>query len=900
MRALAHTGSLLRNLFRKGRVERELDQELRAHTDLLASEKMEAGMSRAEALRAARLEAGAEQVKEQVRDVRAGALLEQFAADLRYGLRILGRNPSFTAIAVLTLALGIGATTAIFSVVYGVLLRPLPYNKPDQIIELREVGSKGNRMSFADPNFEDVRAQNRSFSGMAEYAWWLTSVSGGSEPTRTLVAYVSHDFFRVMQVQPVLGRGFAPDDQRFGAAPVALVSYAYWSQHLGGATELAGLKLAIENQPASVIGVLPAGFRFPGDSQIWLPRELLERYPSRTAHNFHVIGRRREGIPLTQARAELSAIAHRLRQQYGPDTMMVDVAAVPLQENLTSRARPALLILLGAVGFLLLIACANVVNLLLAQAAARDREFAIRSALGAERRRLVRQFLTEAFLLAFSGGTLGVAAAAWGVRGLLAIAPHDLPRLDSVAVNMPVLVFALLVSILVAAGLGVVTAFRATSGDVQRPLAEGSRGQAGTVRAQRLGRVMIAAQLAITLVLLVGAGLLGRSLLRVLSVDPGFRTDHILTMDLALPPASDPESRWVPATAGALRRVQFFDELLARLRLIPGVQEVGGTGALPLSGADVADGTYLLMNQQDPVPTSMQELERMFHESARTGDADYCLSSEGYFRVLNIPLLHGRLFAEGDTMDAPHVAVISQSLAREKFPGQDPLGHLIEFGNMDGDLRLLKVVGVVGDVRSGNLEAPARPTIYVNYRQRPQATTHFTIVLHAGAAPAAILPTAREIVRTLDPNIPPSFNTFSQIFSASLHTRRFNLTLIAVFAGTALLLALAGIYGVMAYTVAQRTREIGVRMALGACAGDVLRLVLSQGALTAAAGLVLGIGGSLALTRTLRSLLFAVSATDPVTFAGGALLLAGVALLACYIPARRATRVDPMVALREE
>jgi predicted permease len=412
------------------------------------------------------------------------------------------------------------------------------------------------------------------------------------------------------------------------------------------------------------------------------------------------------------------------------------------------------------------------------------------------------------------------------------------------------------------------------------------------MHAQRAGRVIIAAQLAITLVLLVGAGLLGRSLLRVLSVDPGFRTDHIVTMDLALPP--------VDSDADSQRRVQFLDELLARLRRLPGVQDVGGTNVLPLSSSDISDGTYILMKAQDTVPRDFNDFERLTHESARTGDADYCATNEGFFRALNIPLLHGRLFDDHDSRDTPHAAVISESLAREKFAGQDPLGHQIEFGNMDGDLRLLTVVGVVGDVRSGSLEALPRPTIYVNYRQRPQAATRFVIVMRTAAAPAAIVPAARGIVRALDPNVPPRFSTLSQVFSASLDTRRFTLALITVFAGTALLLAMAGIYGVMAYWVARRAREIGVRMALGASAGNVLRLVLSQGMSTAAIGVAIGIAGSLALTRTMQSLLFGVSATDPLTFAGVALLLALVAFLASYLPARRATRVDPMAALRCE
>jgi predicted permease len=772
-----------------------------------------------------------------------------------------------------------------------VLLRPLPYAEADRLVELNELGAKGTRMHVADPNFEDLRAQNHSLEGVAEHSAWLTPVSGGSEPTRTMVAWVSRDFFPILRVQPALGRAFAPDDERFGAEPVALVSYAYWRQYLGGVRDLSALELTVDKRSASVIGVLPAGFQFPDDSDIWMPRELLERYPSRTAHNWNVLGRLRDGVPLGRARADASAIAARLKRQYGKDTMMVDAAIVPLQEFLTGRARPTLLIVFGAVGFLLLIACANVVNLLFAQAAGRDREVAIRTALGAGRRRLVRQFLTEALLLALAGGALGVLAAMWGVRALVAVAPHDLPRLDAVEVNLPVLLFALGVSVLIACALGVLTALSGPSRDLQRPLADG-RGQAGAARAQRAGRLVIAAQLAITLVLLVGAGLLGRSLLRVIFLDPGFHTEHLLTMDLALPGAEQPDDSRL--------RGQFLHELFTRLRAIPGVQDVGGTNALPLAGGGPADGTYLLMNPQDAAPRDIAEYERFAHDAARAGDADFCVASDGYFRALGIPLLGGRPFDDRDTMDTPHVALISQSLARDKFAGRDPLGHLIEFGNMDGDLRLLTIVGIVGDVRAGSLESPPRPTVYVNYRQRSRAASRFTVVMRTDAAAAAVFGSARQIVRALDPTVPPSFSTFSRIFSASLDARRFNLTLIAVFACTALLLAVVGIYGVTAYSVARLTREIGVRMALGATAGSVLRLVLGRGMATAAAGLAVGIVGSLALTRTMQFMLFGVSATDPVTFVAVALLLAAVALLASYVPARRATRVDPQACLRYE
>jgi len=810
--------------------------------------------------------------------------------DVRYGLRMLAKNHGFTAVAVLTLALGIGANSAIFSVVYGVLLRPLPYPKPDRIVDLREVNARGGRMNFADPNFADVRSQNHSLQGVAEYAAWLESVSGGSEPTRSMVASVSRDFFPLMGVRPVLGRGFAGEDQRFGAAPVALVSYAYWKQYLGGTTDLSKMKLTIENKSCSIVGVLPPGFRFPSDSDIWIPRELWETLPSRTAHNWEVVARLGEGVPLAQARAELSGIAQRLKQQYGQDTMMTDVAVYPLRSALTSNVRPALLVLLGAVGFLLLVACANVVNLLLAQAAARERELAIRSALGAGRNRLVRQFLTEALLLSVAGGALGVLAALWGVDVLVAMAPSNLPRLQDVAINLPVLSFTFALSVAVAAGLGVFTALRATSGELQAVLAERGQGHTGTLRGHRLSRTIATAQIAITVVLLAGAGLLGRSLLRVLAVDPGFRTEHILTMDLAMPFAEKDTEK--------VQRVAFLSELFSRLRAVPGVREVGGVNGLPLT-TGLADGIYVLMNPQEKL-SRMEDLEQLFHDSTRTGDADYCVASEGYFRALGIPLRRGRLFDQRDTMDAPHVALISQSLAREKWPNMDPLGRTIEFGNMDGDLRLLTVVGVVGDVREDSLEARPRPTIYVDYRQRPQATGSFTLVLRTEAEPAVVFSVAREIVRGLDPNVPPSFNTFTEVFSASLKTRRFNLTLVGVFAATALLLAVAGIYGVMAYSVARRTHEMGVRIALGAGAPDVLRLVLSQAMLTTVVGVAVGIAGSFVLTRAMQSLLFGVSPTDPVTLAGVALLLSFAALLASYIPARRATKVDPMVALRYE
>jgi putative ABC transport system permease protein len=833
--------------------------------------------------------------------------------DVRYGFRMLAKNAGSSVVAVIILALGIGATTAIFSVVYGVLLRPLPYNKPEQIVRLWEVNAAGHRMNFADPNFEDIRLQASSLKALAEYGSGLQSVSGGSEPTRTMTAAVSRDFFQVMAVQPVVGRGFRSEDQRVGAEPMALVSHGYWQQVLGGTGKLSAVHLKIDDRSFSVIGVLPPGFRFPESADIWIPRELHPILPSRTAHNWEVVGRLRDGIPLSASHSELSAIAGRLKDQYRSELDLTGVAIEPMRQALTGYVRPALVLLLAASGLLLLIACANVVNLMLAQAAAREKELAIRSALGAERGRLVRQFLTEALLLALISSVLGIMAATWVVSGLLQMAPRSLPRLEEVSINFGVLLFSLGIAVFVAIGLGVFSALRA-SANASSALNESSQRQAGSLRSHRLGRVLVASQLATTLVLLAGAGLLGRSLLRVLSIDPGFRTERIVTMDLELANAFEPSSK-VP-------RVKFLTELMARLRGIPGIEQVGGTSALPLAAEIPSDGTYAMLNSQqisphtqdlirrsgqgslDSQPALMKEISEFFDAAFRnqtnTGAADYAVATEGYFGALGIPLTSGRLFDDRDSFEAPHVALISSSLAKEKWPKGDALGRTIEFGNMDGDLRLLTIIGVVGDVREGSVEAPPRPTIYVNYRQRPQSTGHFTVVLQTGADVHSVTTAAREILRDFDPNVPPNFSTFPQIFSAAFERRRFSLVIVTIFAATALLLAMAGIYGVTAYSVARRTREIGVRIALGATHGEVLRMILGDGAVTTMIGVTIGVAGSLFVTRAMQSLLFGVSSADPITFIAVTALLMFVTLAACWIPARRATRVDPLVALRYE
>jgi len=886
--------------------DEDLDEEIRAHIEMSAREREERGATPDEARAAARREFGSVGlVKETTREVWGWAWIERIVQDLRYGLRMMRHGPEFSVVTVLTLALGIGVTTALFSVVYGVLLRPLPYFHPDRIVAVSEINQRGGQMHFSDPDFDDVRSESHTFAALAEYASGITSVTGASEPTRSMITAVSRDFFPAMGVEPTLGRTFRADDQRVGAAPVAMVSYDYWREHLNGAADISSIQLNASNETFTVVGVLPPGFQFPDKTEIWIPRELYAPSTSRTSHGPQVIGRLRDGVTLAQARADVGAIASRIVAQYGTgEYSMRGVAISSLQDSLTGSVRPALLILMGAAGFLLLVACANVANLFLLRTAEREHELAIRAALGASRGRLVRQFLTETLLISTVGGTLGVLIAFWGVDALLALAPTNLPRLDSVSISLPVLLFALGLTLLSAIGLGMFTAVRATSCEPKSALAEGGRTYAGGMRGQKVGRTIVGAEIAITLVLLVGAGLLGRSMLRVMSIDPGFRTQQIVTMDLSAPSAE--------TIAGMPRQVSMLNALFERLHSVPGVEEVGGAESMPLDRG-LSDGQFLVLDPQrtpayagemGDTPEAFAKLTEQLKEYSKaatsSGSADYCATSEGYFGALGIPLERGRLFDKRDVMDAPHVAVVSESLARMEWPNQNPIGRSIEFGNMDGDLRPLTVVGVVGDVRESSLEVPPSPTIYVSYRQRPQSTDDFTVVIRTTANPDAVMSEARGILRDLDPTIAPRFRTFSQIFSDATGSRRFSLTLAAVFAVTALLLAMAGIYGVMAYSVTRRTREIGVRMALGAERAVVLRMVLGQGLFITLVGVVVGMAGSLALTRTMKSMLFGITATDPITLAAVAILLTSVALAACYIPARRATRVDPMVALRYE
>jgi ABC-type antimicrobial peptide transport system permease subunit len=824
--------------------------------------------------------------------------MDTLIKDIRVGVRSLRKRPGFTLIAILTLALGIGASTAIFSVVDGVLMRPLPYPHAERMVQLREVNPRGGRIAFAEPNFLDVRARSHGFEAIAQYSGSETTVNGGSEPVRALTYAVSADFFNVLAVTPIVGRAFTPEESRAGGVPVAVVSYGFWQRLLGAKPELSGTTLRVVDKSVAVIGVMPQGLGFPQSAEVWIPREMFPAEVSRSAHNWSVIGRMRPNVSPEQARAEVSAIAKQLKQETGNDMDAVDFTLIPQQEYMVGNVRNPLIMILVAVGFLLVVACVNVANLLLAQMTTRQRDFAVRTALGATRFRLARQFITENLLLVFSAGALAVVISFWAVKLLLSLNRQALPRLSEIGVDARAIVFTFALSLLIATLLGLVPLLRFSARDLEKSLRDagtGARGFAG----RHLRSFLVVAQMALTLVLMICAGLLARSFYRLLQIDPGFRTESVVAMELSLPSSRMDEQRYkhfmqsykrlmeqgvapepnIQLSTDEERHRLFQSQLLERLSSTPGVIASGVISELPLSDGG-SSGTFLVSNNPE-----------------RKGNADYRLASSGYFAALSVPLLRGRMFDASDVPNSPNAAVVSQSLVEKYWPNEDPIGQTIQFGNMDGDLRLLHVVGVVGDVHGLGVDHAPVPTIYGNALQRLPSSS-YTVV--ARSQDSVLVPAMREVVRGLDPQLPLKFRTLDQVFSSSLDSQRFSLVIFGVFGVAALLLAALGIYGVTSYAVAQRTQEIGIRMALGAQMKDVLKLVLRNAISLVFFGAVVGLAGAYAVTRVMSSLLFGVTPTDLATFIAVPLVLFIVALVASLIPARRATKVDPLIALRYE
>ncbi|HLL14390.1 MAG TPA: ABC transporter permease [Pyrinomonadaceae bacterium] len=811
--------------------------------------------------------------------------MNTFGQDIRYGFRMLWKSPGFTLVTVLALALGIGANTAIFSVVNTVLLRPLPYPNGERIVYIGEWSQQVPEMSVSYPNFQDWRAQQTTMEQIAAFRSANYVLTGVGEPERLDGRQVSAGFFNVLGVTPTLGRNFSPDEDRPGANPVALISHGFWQRRLGGDPSVINKPLQLNNESFTVIGVLPQTFEWQSPVDVFVPVGLRSDQPNMTERGNHpgmyVLGLLKPNVTVEQARTEIKAIAERLAQQY-PDTNGGQSAVLDsLQARAVEDIRPALLILLGAVGFVLLIACANVANLLLARAASRSKEIAIRTALGAGRGRIIRQLLTESLLLSVLGGALGLLFAMWGIDALLAALPEDLPRLlvSGIGLDMPVLLFTLAVSILTGLLFGLAPALQASKSNLNETLKDGGRTSAGAGR-QHVRNLLVVSEVALSLLLLVSAGLLIKSFSRLQETDLGFDPTNVLTLRVPLPEARYKESGQV---------ANFWDELLRRVRALPGVESAGLTRGLPMNGG--IESGVMVEGQETTNPKDAVVAVNLFAEP-------------GYFKTMNVQLLKGRFLSEQDTIDAPLAAIVDELFVARFFPNTDPIGKRLRIGGDRAPLR--NIVGVFKHMKHYGPDEEGRAEIYTPYKQIPAenfaaANRSLWLAVKTKGDPTSLAPAIRNEVSQIDKDQPISnVGTMEQIVAATVAPQKFATWLLAVFAASAMLLAAIGIYGVMAYSVTQRTHEIGIRMALGAGRRDVLRMVVSQGMKLALVGVALGLVGAFALTRLLSSLLFGVSATDPLTYGVVSLLLASVALLACLIPARKATRVDPMIALRYE
>ncbi len=889
-------------LFHVKQFERELSDEVRAHLEMAEEENVRRGMSRKEARYAARRDfGGVEQFKEIYRERRGLPMLETFLKDLRFGARMLRKNPGFTAVAILTLALGIGATTSVFSVVNTLLLRPLPFRDSGRIVVLQESVPKlvPGKFPVSAPDVADFRRLNHSFEDLGAFFSNPMDLSGTGSPERVAATRISAAVFRILGTTPVLGRTFTEDEDKLGNN-VAILGYALWQTHFGADRDIAGKKIILDRQPFTVIGVMPNTFEFPSSglpfsapAQLWVPIAFspfeLSAQGRGDNFNFGVLAKLKTATSLNSANSDVMVVSDQIQQQLYPaefrdrSKFALEASVTPLADLIVGPTQTLLMLLLGAVGLLLLIACANVANLTLARGTQRQKEIAVRVALGAGRKRLVRQLLVESGLLGLIGGALGLLAAYAGVKGLVVLADKILPRAQEVALDTTVLIFTLVISVVSGVLFGIVPALAATKTSLSETLKESGRSESSSRGHRHIRDVFVVAQMALAFLLVVGSGLLIRSFVRARETDPGFRPENTIALSISLPGS---QYKTMAETQ------TFFDRLSAQARAIPGVAEIGVSTDLPLNSGwthtFTAEGHEA--DQRDTVRTNSHTLV----------DGDY-------FRALGIPLVRGRFFNDAEMHGQNNAVIISEGMAKRYWAGEDPVGRRLKWGASTAQNRWLTIVGVVGDVKQGPLDAATEPHSYEPFQHICQGPDAFPlcnsriVLLRSHESPLGLLPSVRNIVQQLDSQQPIGrVFVMEDIVSRSLAPRRFNTWLLAAFGGGALLLAAIGVYGVISYSVAQQTRELGVRMALGAQSSDVLLLVLRRGLSLAAIGLVLGLAASLAATRLMVSLLYGVSATDPLTFASVGTLLVTVALAACWIPAWRAMRTDPMVALRYE
>lgn len=875
--------------------EREVVEELALHFEAAYEDALTDGLSAAEA--AAQvvqrydwrlLECELSRVEQPWRppaqaiewlEQRGGMRMESLWQDLRFGARMLLKRPGFTLIAIITLALGIGANAAIFSVVNAVLLRPLPFKEPERLVLLRETKvPQFPEFAVSPANFLDWQKQNTTFERLVAMRPAALNLTGTGDPERLRGLSVTEGMVAMLGIQPQLGRGFLPEEHQPGKSNVVLLSHDLWQRRFGGDPQIVNQTLVLDGQSFTVTGVMPATFHFwERDTELWTPISFTpQQAQNRGGHNLSlVVGQLKPGVTFEQARAEMVTIAGRLAAQY-PDVIAGwNVMLMPLLDFTVRRIKPALLVLLAAVAFVLLIACANVANLLLARAAGRQKELAIRTAMGAGRGRVVRQLLTESMMLSLAGGAAGLLLATWGTRLLLALAPPGLPRLSDVSLDGRVLAFTALVTLLTGAIFGLIPAWQATKTNLNETLKDAGRGSTEGGR-QFVRNGLVVLEVAAALVLLVGAGLMIKSFWRLQQVDPGFNPDKAMIATVSLPKRKYPEEQ---------QQVAFFQQLLEKVRTLPGVQTAGATSMVPLGNDDFV--VSFEIDGRPPLPSGTGQSTNYFSVSA------------DYFTAMGIPLRRGRLFTERDTKDAPHVALINETMAQRIFPNEDPLGKRITFDDRNKNPDWYEIVGIVGDVKHYGLAQQTTLQTYEPYTQ--QTFSNMTLVARTTGDPLALSAAMRNAVASLDKEQPvSSLKTLDQLVSTSIEQQQFSMLLLGVFAAVALLLAAVGIYGVLSYAVTQRTHEIGIRMALGAGQQDVLRLVVGHGMRLTLLGVVAGVVAAFGLTRLMSTLLFDVSTTDPLTFAAIALLLLFVALLACWIPARRATQVDPLVALRGE